>query len=230
MKSVTKPSSKGNVGEKTAKDKRDIAKGAEDAKILSETKNDKQPPASQPLHSEEVSVDEKDSIKAAKVGVDFMCEEYTNDLIDKDTKIVDEPTKTKDIGSITSEDIKKEEKESPPLTLADFELFAGFIMEIIDMLASTGLKAFAKDTSHTAYSLPKDRMNSLTRQLAMILLKYQARMRIELIFLFTLAAAYYGPFIKAKENRKKIMGGVEFLPDEDNGKAGKKRGVGRPEK
>ena len=226
-----------------SKKKANPTKAAEEANILSETKNsttivdkdevitattESEIKESKATHSTIVDFeDDKNIKKEAKVKVNFMDDKYTDDFINKGTKqaVFNETTTTAE--NITAEDIRKEEEKLPSLGYTDFLVFAEFIMEVIDMSVSTGLRFYAKDTSYTAYELPKPRMDKLSKMLALIMVKYQARLKIEIIFLVSLVAAYSGPFIKAKNNRKIALGRVNVLETKtDTGK----RKQGNPEK
>jgi hypothetical protein len=197
----------------------------EDANILSETTNETNPLSETTIddlnnesqhnnisHSKTIDVDEKK--EKPKVQVDFMDEDFIDDSIKKETKRVKEEDKKND--NITAEDIVKEEKEQPSLTLADMMDVAEVVMNLIDLAISTSLRWWSKDTSDQAYSITYTKKSMLVRQLATILLKYQAKFRIEFLFLISLIIVYAVPFGKAKERRKLLkMKDSGLIKEED---------------
>lgn len=105
---------------------------------------------------------------------------------------------TEEVKTLISEEQKKSEKIDPET----FYDIAAFLIFLIDATMSTALRWFAKDTSDSAYSLSNLKQQKLTKQLALILIKYQAKFSIEFMFLISIVILYIPAFLLAKSNRK----------------------------
>lgn len=186
--------------------------GIEDAKVISETKNEPKP-LEQNIQSEngtkgtiQVEVETGKKKVHDKVTIDFMAEDNLKSHIKKETNFV-RPEQEKPAQTIEQvrEQIKKEEEEaSKKFTQKDFEDIAGFLINLIDTAVSTGLRFWSKDTSDSAYALAEPKKRMLSHQLALILIKYNTKFSIEFMFLCTIVVAYAVPFQKAFARRRML--------------------------
>ena len=137
---------------------------------------------------------------------DFMkSNSFTSDYIKKGTKeatVEDEPVKEQTVEEIRDQIKKDEEKLGSEYSAADFQNIAEVIIEVIDAIGANIFKAWAGDTTDRPYQLPNDKKKLLSKQLAGILIKYQAKFPLEAMFLITLVGVYYGSFMKAKAYKK----------------------------
>lgn len=140
------------------------------------------------------------------VTIDFLNEEHIKNFTSSQTKEAEEVKESKFENKTTEElqnEIKKNEDDfSKKLTPKDLEEVAKFIIFLIDASLSSLMKWWSKDTSDTAYSLSKSKLDNLTYQLTLILVKYQTKFKIEFMFLISIVFLYAPAFIKAHENRK----------------------------
>lgn len=100
--------------------------------------------------------------------------------------------------------IIEEENKTDNLTVEDFADIAETVVDVIDSVFSSILRWYAKDTSDAAYSLTEAKKKRLSRQMTKLLVKYQAKFKIEFLFILTLLAVYASPAMKAKENREAV--------------------------
>lgn len=146
-----------------------------------------------------------------KVVIDFMSEEHISNYTASETKKSEENTSDgkSNFDGKSVEDLQKEIKQAEAdstknFTAKDFEDIARFLIFLIDTGISSGLKWWGKDTSDTAYSLPKAKQEMLVYQLTLILTKYQAKFSIEFMFIATILLVYAPAFMKAKRRRGEL--------------------------
>lgn len=151
-----------------------------------------------------------------KTTIDFMNEESIKDFTSSQTKKAEpntEDTRKSQFDGKTIEDvqaqIKKEENDSSKkFTLKDMEEIAGFIIELIDTGFSSAFNWWAGDSSINNYALPKSKKDMLSYQLALILVKYQAKFKIEFMFLLSIIIMYAPAFMLAKKKKAEIKQGI----------------------
>jgi len=189
------------------------------------------PPVEQPKNepeikgSKEVKV-EADKVVDEKVRIDFMSESFSQDHASKKTKENTDIPKSsipldKKVGEIR-EDIKKAEESrgGDKFTFKDILQIATFLINAFDGGLGILLNFIAKDNRVSVYCLPAETKRQLSEQLALILIKYQVKFKIEFMFLITLIIAYIGPVGGALKHRKNVADGT----------GGPAQGKGRPPK
>lgn len=165
---------------------------------------------------EEEQEEEKDTVKFSETQkpeedeeheINFNSEEEVTKFTARKTKeSQNKSEKEKGFGEETIEDVQKEisdaEKKANEIDPNDFYDIADFIITLIDSSAASALKWYSKDSSDSAYSLPKPKKDKLTKQLAKILIKYNARFSIEVMFIIGLIIMYLPAFRLARKNKK----------------------------
>lgn len=180
---------------------------------------------------EDMNLDEKGPEATVKTKVSFTNNDFMKEFVKKNT----EESKTKEQAAETEEDtrtteeirqqIHKEESDTKnQFTPAEMKDFAEVFIDVIDMLISTGLRFYSKDTSTSAYELPLDKKAKLSRQITNIFIKYQTKFSIEFMFIVTLFICYSVPARKAHTHRKAVKAA------ESAGAAPPKRTQGKPSK
>lgn len=159
--------------------------------------------------TETINVEEEKLDSKGKATIDFMNPDHVNDFIKKETKKSESENssvfgKGKTVEEIRTQIASEEASKSSDWKPEDFEMIAEIIVMVIDSIAANALRFFAYDTAESAYSLPERKKSMLVRQLAMILIKYQAKFKIEFLFLLSLIMFYAPFFIKARKRRKHI--------------------------
>lgn len=159
--------------------------------------------------SEEVDINGK-SLENEPVTIDFENEDFSSEFVGKKTvesqHSGDANKKTIGADEVRSQIGDYEKEKSRSQTFADFQQTAEFLLGIVDMLWSNGMRFFARDTTSTPYQLPKSDMKKLVDPLAMVLAKHSAKFAIEWILILGLISAYSGSFIKAKMRREELSG------------------------
>lgn len=107
-----------------------------------------------------------------------------------------------DAEDIRSEIKNQEGEASKKYTYEDFSNIASFLLTLYDTGLSTALRVWCKDSSSSAYEMPKDKKRILEHQLTLILIKYQQKFSLEFMFFATLLIISYIPFSKARERKK----------------------------
>lgn len=193
---------------------------------------EKEPKEEPKVHKvEEMDLDEKGPETTTKTRVSFTNNDFMREFVKKTT----EESKSKEQASESAEDtrtteeireqIKKEESDTKnQFTPAEIKDFAEVFIDVLDMLISTGLRFYSKDTSTAAYELPVDKKQKLTRQITNIFIKYQTKFSIEFMFIVTLFICYSVPARKAHTHRKAV------LEAKKKGVEPPKRGKGQPSK
>lgn len=152
--------------------------------------------------------------------IDFLNEEHVNNFTSSKTKESqnkkeENPWKGKSMEEAQSE-ISKAEEEASKIDPETFYDIAEFIIFLIDASLSAAFKWWAKDTSDSAYSLSATKQKKLTKQLAAILIKYQAKFSIEFMFLISIVILYMPAFwvahSKRKENKKQVPKPIPYIP------------------
>lgn len=178
--------------------------------------------------------DLKQEQKKETVTIDFMNQSESEEFIAKKTKTskltsdLEEKLngqandKKSDFEGKTTDEIrdqilKEEEEKSNSFKPSDYEEIASMVVNVIDMLLSSLLKWWAKDTSDTAYSLNAKKKQTVSYQLTLILIKHQKKWSIEFMFILTIIAVYSGPVLAANRHRKQV-------------KEKEARGKGKPQK
>jgi len=181
---------------------------------------------------ENINIDElKQETKKENVVIDFMNSEQSEEFIKNKTKtstldlnLEDTEKPKSDFEGKTTEDIRaqilqEEEQKSQQFKPKDYEEVASMVVNVIDMLLSSLLKWWAKDSSDTAYSLNKAKKDTVSYQLTLIMIKHQKKWSIEFMFILTILAIYSGPVIAANSHRKKVNSGE--IKGRTKGKPGK---------
>lgn len=142
----------------------------------------------------------------ATTEIDFTKEDYVNKITASKTKqstnsTADDWFKNKSTDQIQQQ-LKEEEEKSKNIDPGTFVEIARFIIFLIDASAAAFFKWWSGDTSDSQYSLSKPKQEQLVRQLATILIKYQAKFSIEFMFLISVLILYIPAFTLAKGNRK----------------------------
>lgn len=142
----------------------------------------------------------------ATTTIDFLDETQVNNLTASKTKVsenksADDFFKGKTTDQIQSQ-LKAEEEKSKQVSPETFVEIARFIIFLIDASAAAFFRWWSGDQTDTAYSLSKPKQEQLVRQLATILIKYQAKFSIEFMFLISVLILYIPAFTLAKGNRK----------------------------
>lgn len=141
-----------------------------------------------------------------KTTISMKGDDFMKNFISQPTFISTKPESednftNQDINDVVKQ-IQKEEAETEKFSMEDMLDIANTIIDIIDTVAATGLRWYAKDNTESPYQLSQDKKKKLARSLARILAKYQTKFSLEFLFLLALIAAYIGPFMRAKEMRK----------------------------
>lgn len=161
--------------------------------------------------SEEMDISEKPP-EDEKVMIDFEDESFSEEFIGKKTvdsqqaKTNQADNRTLGADEVRSQISDYESGKSRSQTFADFQQTAEFLLNFVDMIWGNAMKFFAKDTSSSAYMLPKSDLRKLIDPLAMVLAKHSAKFAIEWIFIVGIVAAYSGSFAKAKKRRDELSG------------------------
>lgn len=153
---------------------------------------------------ETISLDKKEE-ESPTIRVNFSDEDFENEFASASTKI----NKDEEINPNTSaDDIKNqvldyEKGKSSKMEYKDLLKTAEFLINLIDTAISTGLNFLAKDSSISAYAMPKENKKLMTEQLALILSKYQSKFSVEFLFFSGLLVLYAPLAVGAVKNRKK---------------------------
>lgn len=184
-------------------------------------KEEKKPKENEEEIEEEEEVEEEEEIESEKIKfsetkkpeeeeeyeVNFNSEEDISKFTSGKTK-ESQNIKEKGFENQTIEDIEKEisdaEKKANEIDPETFYDVADFIITLVDGSIASGLKWWTKDSSDSAYSLPKPKKDKLTKQLAKILIKYNAKFSIELMFIIGLIIMYIPAFRLARSRKKEI--------------------------
>lgn len=165
------------------------------------------------MGSKQVKV-EADKVVDEKVQIDFMGESFANEFASKKTKENTEPLKSsipldKKVGEIREDIAKSEAKRNgDQFTFKDILQIATFLINAFDGGIGILLNFIAKDNRVSVYTLPVETKRQLSEQLALILVKYQVKFKIEFLFFITLVLAYMGPVGGALKHRKSVADGT----------------------
>jgi len=144
-------------------------------------------------------------IGSHEVEINYMDEKVVSDYTKQQTKEFKQEEKKS--SNKTLDDAKKtidQIERTSEFTYSDYEDIAEFIIEMFDTGMSTMLRFWCDDTSYNAYSIPKEKIKMLKKQLTLILIKYQQKFKIEFMFLLSLILVYSGPVKKAYDRRKML--------------------------
>lgn len=157
--------------------------------------------------SEVIDLNEKGDVQQKAV-VDFTDQKFIDDLVSKKTKKVEEPEKENEFKTKSKEEIadaiRSAENSGNDMSPEDIYNVAEIIITILDTFLANAMRIYAKDTSDSAYSLNDKKRKHLVKLLASILVKYQAKLKTEFIFLFALILYYAAPVLAARQRRKDI--------------------------
>lgn len=149
-----------------------------------------------------------------KVQIDFMGEKFAEEHASKKTKENTDQLKSsipldKKVGEIREDIAKSEAKRNgDQFTFKDILQIATFLINAFDGGIGILLNFIAKDNRVSVYTLPVETKRQLSEQLALILVKYQVKFKIEFLFFITLVLAYMGPVGGALKHRKSVMDGT----------------------
>lgn len=149
---------------------------------------------------------EQPQMKDETVPVDFQDEDMAQQFAGASTKPTDDGPPKYDPNTPADEVAKDvnahEATQITKLKYQDLQKFAEWIMNLIDTSVASGLKWLARDSSITAYQMPKQSKEMLTEQLAIMLSRHQSKMRVEFVFLIGLMMVYSIPVYSAIQSRK----------------------------
>lgn len=171
---------------------------------------------------------EADKIADEEVMIDYMTQSHSANEASKKTKENTEYKSSipgdKPVGEIREEIAASEAKRSgDKFTFKDIHQIATFLINAFDGGISILLNFIARDNRVSVYSLPVDTKRQLADQLALILVKYQVKFKIEFLFFITLLLAYMGPVGGALKSRKR-----NAEPDGEKKKPGRPPGKTEP--
>lgn len=154
--------------------------------------------------SEVGKVDDKETKR-----IDFMNEDHVNSFTESQAKKSENTQVKDDLSGKTVAEVQAQmerERLAPEkaMTVDEWKELAATIVLFIDIGISSAFKWWTKDTSSDEYSLSKPKQNMLSNQLAKILIKYQAKFPVELMFLVTLVICYFPAVGKARARKKEI--------------------------
>lgn len=161
--------------------------------------------------TEEVDIETKNS-KAeenTKQSINFLDNNFTSDIFKNKKNISNSEGEEEEIN--TDKGQSQPQQQQPykqdigqsDIAPDDLHDIAEFIMDALDLGVSQLSAAIAKEKDTLQYELPRDKKLRLSRQLQKILVKYNLKMSIELLFLVGLGLAYKTPILSAVKTRKK---------------------------
>ncbi len=86
----------------------------------------------------------------------------------------------------------------------EYEIGAGFLIELVDIIAISFFRWFAIDTSEADYQLPVGKKNNLKKMLTEILKRMSKKAPLMVLFIIAILATYATPALKARDHRKKV--------------------------
>lgn len=184
--------------------------------------------------SKQVNVDVGKKVNET-VQVDYMSDQFAQDHASKKTKENIEAPKSsipldKKVGEIRDEIKTSEAKRGGEnFTFKDILQIATFLINALDGGFGILLNFIAKDNRVSVYCLPAETKRQLSEQLALILVKYQVKFKIEFLFFITLVLAYMGPVGGALKHRKSVADGTGG-PTQGRGRPPKEKPPGSDEK
>ncbi len=183
------------------------------------------------------------------IKINFAEEDYSETLTAK--KTVEQNTDSEgneqdDKGNKQSDKKEEQKVKADELSDLDYQDMSEFLIEIIDLGISSGLKMWSKDKGvGNKYEAPFAKKQKLIRMLSKILAKHQFGLSIESLFCITLVMVYYQPAkdaLKARkeknEKEEQKTGKIQKLNEESNGNTEQESGTeeerirksGRPKK
>lgn len=174
-----------------------------------ETVEEKKEPET--LGSKKVKID-PDKSEEDDLVIDYMKESFSDKEASKRTKEnTDKPTPNaafeKDVKEIKEEISRSEESRSKTMSGEGILKIATFIVNAFSGGLGVLLNFIARDNRVGVYTLPVETKRELSEQLALVLIKYQVKFKIEFLFLLTLIIAYIGPVGGAIKHRKQVHNG-----------------------
>lgn len=86
----------------------------------------------------------------------------------------------------------------------DFEMIAGFMIDAFDIGTVTLFRMYALDTSDAPYEMKVDKKNKLKKLLGLLLVRFNKKFPIGILFIFTLVLTMITPAMKAHAHRKEV--------------------------
>lgn len=153
----------------------------------------------------EVDLQHKEAkTEGEKVTISFKDNTTVKNFLNQKTGEAPKPEEDKDKfydktpGQIKDEvDVEKEE-----YTTEDFKDIAETLIDLIDGFASSGLRLYATDTTDVPYLMSDTKKKRLVKQLTRILIKYNKKFNLLMLFLITVIVTYLVPYKKARDMRK----------------------------
>lgn len=139
------------------------------------------------------------------VPVDFQSEDIAQQFAGAHTKPSDDGPKidpNKSADDIAKELNDYEASKTAKLKYQDLQKFAEWIINLLDTTVASILKWVARDSSLTAYQMPKQSKEMLIEQLAILLSRYQSKFRVEFVFFMGLLLVWGPPTYAAIQSRK----------------------------
>lgn len=87
----------------------------------------------------------------------------------------------------------------------DFELIAGFLIDAWDIGMVTLFRLYALDNSDTAYEITTGKKNKLKKLLTLILIRFNKKFPLGVLFFMTLIIAHITPAMNAHTHRKETQ-------------------------
>lgn len=171
----------------------------------------------------ETTINVEKKVKQKSVPLNLMDEGYIDEFIAQDTEdaMKDDPDEGKGGSDTfkgkTADEIREKlssEEGAKKMSAEEFEMVAKFLINVIDTGISTGLRAFAKDTTDTGYSITTPKKNMLIEQLTFILIKHQTKFSMEFMFIIAILVCYSVPAKNAFDRRKELKEEMKKQNDE----------------
>ena len=156
------------------------------------------------VKSIEIDLGEKKDIQPESKTINFKSSDFLKDHINKktsDAKIPEKP-KSPEVKSITTEPV--EDKKLQPVN-EDYEMVAGFIIDMFDLGTATLFRYYAMDTTDAPYEMTKSKKTKLALILGKMLEKMNKKFPLSILFVITLILALLTPAQKARSNRKLVL-------------------------
>lgn len=100
-----------------------------------------------------------------------------------------------------NEELQPVEQMSPE----DFGMIAGFLIDAWDLGTVTLLRMYAMDKSDTPYEMTGTKKTKLKNLLTLILIRFNKKFPLGMVFLFTIILTHITPALKAHAHRKEVQ-------------------------
>ncbi len=87
----------------------------------------------------------------------------------------------------------------------DFEMIAGFLIDAWDLGTVTLFRIYALDTSDAPYEMTSSKKGKLKKLLTLILIRFNKKFPLGVLFFMTLILTHITPTLKAHEHRKLVQ-------------------------